>query len=217
MIVDTMSLLEVAAELLKDLKSEGIKKIMKRLNNKKYREYIIKNGQSKKMIYFKSFDIKTRRCNRFAVLPFCKGKSGFKKWGLGGIVVSFFYYDKYPYIAWVTNDFTSIVFFKKHLFERYNQRFVQDETMFSESLIFDYFKSNMLLCADCQHEDGSNGIIGVVRDGVLFGERLSDSVIIYKTYITVDMLREEQRGKYKKLYAMYCDNMLKLEEVGMAA
>ena len=212
-----MSLLEVAAELLKDLKSEGIEKIVKRLNDKKYRKYIVKYGQSKKMIYFKPFDIETKRRNRFVVLPFCKGKSSFKKLGMGGIVVSLFYYDKYPYIAWVTNDFTSIVFFKKHLFERYNQRFVQDEIMFSESLIFDYFKSNMLLCADCQHEDGSNGIVGVVRDGVLFGERLSGSVIIYKTYITVDMLRKEQMGKYKKVYAMYCDNMRKLEEIGIAA
>lgn len=217
MIVDTMSLLEVAEELLKDLKSEGIGKIVKRLKDKKYRKYIIKNGQSKKMIYFKSFDIETRRRNRFVVLPFCKGKSGFKKWGMGGIVVSLFYYEKYPYIAWVTNDFTSIVFFKKHLFERYNQRFVQDEMTFSKDLIFDYFRGNMLLCADHQHEDGSNGIVGVVRDGVLFGERLNDSAIVYKTYITADMLREEQMGKYKKLYAMYCDNMRKLEEVGMAA
>lgn len=59
MIVDKMSLLEVAAELLGDFKNEVIARMERKLGDNKYRRYVLKFGKCGKTIYFKPFNITT--------------------------------------------------------------------------------------------------------------------------------------------------------------
>lgn len=217
MVVDTMSLLEVSEELLKDLKSEVSVKVTKILSDRKYWRSVLKYGEGKKTLYFKPLEITTKRLNRFKILPFSHGKHDFKKFGLAFIVISMFYYKKYPYVAWFVNDFSAVAFFKKHFFDRYDQRFLQSETLFSEDLVFDFFKGNMHVFTGPQYEDMSNNVMGVSNDGVLLGEKLSSVVTIYNTYIRVDMLKGKQVDKHRLLSNELDDYIKELKEIGMAA
>lgn len=116
MIVDTMSLLEVAAELQSDLKNEVSVKMKRILADRKYWRTVLKYGNSKKTIYFNPLEIRTKRLNRFVVLPFSHGKKDFKKFGIAFTVILIFYYNKYPYVVWFVNGLNEVAFFKKTLF-----------------------------------------------------------------------------------------------------
>lgn len=208
-----MSLLEVAAELLSDLKNEVSAKMKRVLVDRKYWRTVLKYGNSKKQY----IEIRTKQLNRFVVLPFSHGKKDFKKFGLAFTVISIFYYNKYPYVAWFVNDLSAVVFFKKHFFDCYDERFLQSETVFSEDLVLDFFKGNMHVFAGPQYEDRSNNVMGVSNDGILLGKKLSPSITQYNTYISVDMLKGEQIEKHRLLSDKLDDYIKELKEIGMAA
>ena len=217
MIVDKMSLLEVAAELLGDFKNEVIARMERKLGDNKYRRYVLKFGKCGKTIYFKPFNITTKRLNKFIILPFCHGKSDYKKFGMAFAVMLMFYRKGYPYVAWITDDGSSVIFFQKHFFERYNERFVQGDVDYSESFILDFLKRNMLVYMGSQYEDGSNNVMGVSTDGVLLGEKLSPSVTKYNTYISIDMLKGSQIEQHRQMYEKLLDYIRELKKVGLAA
>lgn len=217
MIVDTMSLLEVAAELQSDLKNEVSVKMKRILADRKYWRAVLKYGNSKKTIYFNPLEMRTKRLNRFVVLPFSHGKKDFKKFGIAFTVISIFYYNKYPYVAWFVNDLNEVAFFKKHFFDRYDERFLQSETLFSEDLVLNFFKGNMHVFTGPQYEDRSNNVMGVSNDGILLGEKLSPLITQYNTYISVDMLKGEQIEKHRLLSDNLDDYIKELKEIGMAA
>lgn len=77
-----MSLLEVAAELQSDLKNEVSVKMKRILTDRKYWRTVLKYGNSKKTIYFNPLEIRTKRLNRFVVLPFSHGKKILRSLGL---------------------------------------------------------------------------------------------------------------------------------------
>ena len=217
MVVDTMSLLEVTAELQNDLKSEVSVKIKRILSDRKYWRSVLKYGRGKKTLYFKPLEIVTKRLNRFVVLPFSHGKKDFKKFGIAFAVISIFYYNRYPYVAWFVNDLNEVAFFKKHFFDRYDERFLQSETLFSEELVLNFFKGNMHVLTGPQYEDRSNNVMGVSNDGVLLGEKLDSVVTVYNTYIRVDMLKGKQVDKHRLLSDELDDYIKELKEIGMAA
>ena len=97
------------------------------------------------------------------------------------------------------NGLNEVAFFKKHFFDRYDERFLQSETLFSEDLVLNFFKGNMHVFTGPQYEDRSNNVMGVSNDGILLGEKLSPSITQYNTYISVDMLKGEQIEKHRLL------------------
>ena len=212
-----MSLLEVAAELLGDFKNEVIARMKRKLGDNKYRRYVFKFGKGDKTIYFKPFNITTKRLNKFIILPFCHGKSDYKKYGMAFAVMLMFYRKGYPYVAWITDDGSSVIFFPKHFFERYNERFAQGDIDYSENFVLDFLKRNMLVYMGSQYEDGGNNVMGVSMDGVLLGEKLTPSVTKYNTYISIDMLKGSQIEQHRKMYEKLLDYIRELKKVGLAA
>ena len=206
MVVDSMSLEEIVKELQEDLNNA------QRISYYRYDKFKSAVLKTKLFPLQKYYECKTtKRKNRFFV-QFTAGKRGDWK------SPYYMYYcifgrpeGLYCAVLWLEGDYTYI--YPPHFFARYRERIIKSNDITPENLIHLYmnrfwgFYSQPVdpnefkelenweqLC-----DEGPVGFVGTCPDGVVFGERTSEYVLI-KTIIPESMLYPDQVEFYERVY-----------------
>jgi len=104
----------------------------------------------------------------------------------------------------------SFIIFPPHFFARYRERILKDETIYGEALIKRFFSVNSMFLKEeltaahsraykkYESEDGAIQA-GRCTEGNVFLEILSANVVIMKTIISDEMLYENQKDAFQKM------------------
>lgn len=125
------------------------------------------------------------------------------------IYSSFYYKDGLNAIS-ISGTEGEVDIYTAHFFKRYKERLVKDRTISSEDLIkrfmlintdmLWYKNSSIFSLAYKKHErEEVTQLATRIEEGNCFAERLGPKLIIMKTYISDDMLGEEQYFAFEKL------------------
>ena len=209
MIVPTMTLPEIHAELLKD--SEEIQSSLDHkidifgsavLKSRRYpveRRYTITSKKRRNTFYANFSAYKRSHWKRPYFTLYCIYS---RPEGL--------------YCAYLNRTYRRTIVFPPHFFSRYRERVIQDSCLSTEDLIHLFCSRTHLISfhmmpTELQKQMRSwNGypkdeelqFVAVCPDGVLFGQRTGD-VTLAKTIVTPSMLYEDQLPLYNQLHERY--------------
>lgn len=184
MVIGTFSDIEARQELQKD-RRELIDFFPSILERADYRRRV-KKATHFPFVYIATF--KSRRGNRYKIIVTPTDK----KSGLTNPILSVYsslntkegtYILRYDWVL----DHVSI--FTPHFFKRYRERFLKDEALTPEEVRDKYLLRNQNLSSssDKVRED-----IGTCRDGYVYIRRKDDNTNVCVTFVSPDMLTEEQ-------------------------
>lgn len=206
MIVDTMSLEEIAQELLNDFDTAH-RIAMYRYD--KYKSLVLK---TKKFPLFRHYECTTpKRKNRFFVQF-----SAFKRSEWKNPIVK--YYCIFPrpeglFCAMLGLENERMPIYPPHFFSRYRERIIKRDDLSNEDLIHLFVDRTWTFSANyAEYEDvgeakdwdqlaaeGPIDIVGTCPDGAYFGER-HGNVVLIKTIIPECMLHPDQVDYYDRIY-----------------
>lgn len=213
MIVKSMSYEEIQRECLQELKEENLSRAYSIVeNNNKYRRYILKNKKkcSESNVFFKPFTIKSNRNNTILVIPACYNGnlvvfcSVIYNFGSGNYVFSF-------------NASGNSIIFTPHFLTRYKERCLKDNSISNFDVICEFTKSivnnrtGVLLSIEeanipedilikIKSKYPGEHYISSKENGLAIVEKVNKDILIYKTMLSVDILKENQLDD---LYQMY--------------
>ena len=214
MIVNTMSLLEIHAELHRDIES---------LESSIWHKAdlfasAVKKANRYPLVRHYPFTSKTRK-NRYHVLFIAYKRSDWKK----AIFKIYCIYNRPDglYMAILDRNLHRTYIFPPHFFARYRERVVKDATILPEDLIHlfasrTWTMSFKLLPTELQKQlkslygypkDELLQFQAMIPDGLILGERTGD-IILGKTIITREMLFENQIEGYEALHARYRQSLV---------
>ena len=198
MIVDTMTLEGIAAELNKDFNEEIWLKAVQLNFDSKYRRAILKSCKQG-LIKFKPHIFTSKRGNKFIVTPFTSGRSHYKKThSLEFAYIATFHYKNSYFVAWLTSEsklqLPSIYFYPSHFFDRYGERYLGREFEMTDENLSNFFVKNgaVSMLGECDHPKYKNHLFATFDEGVMLGERVSWDIMFFKTYVTFEMLKGNQ-------------------------
>lgn len=184
MIVDTMSIKEIAVEVARDVRLMEYK-FLKYIPENKYRRYMIKhkpNGPTYWTLYWQS-----PRNNNYTILLNSPNWQDYKHNGLCYVPYLVFEWKYGKAAAMRCND-KSIAIYTPHFFKRYNERLLHSTQNNTEQTIEHFFTNN----STQQTKANSNfEIYGVCKDGYLLGT-IEDGARLFKTFVSFDMLHADQ-------------------------
>lgn len=101
-------------------------------------------------------------------------------------------------VSWVDGK-PELIFYPPHFFSRFRER--THKSVSGIDLIILFFRHNKSYVYETKHVPVSEDkarmeLYGSTRDGVALGFRTSESNIMFKTFITYDMLKGEQVEKF---------------------
>lgn len=199
MIVETMNYEDIIKTIENDVEKELHRRIFGISTDKKYRKFILKNnitGEYK----FKPVKLVTKDKNVYFIRPWTKGKSDFRKYGL---LYTFYmiYHLKDGYHACmicnsnmlIRRKESSFAFFTPHVFKRYCERFKKTNDI-TVDMIHRFIDDNSTITSQpfIKKKYKEIGRYGYSHNGVFIGSRINDRAIEFRTFITKDMLRENQ-------------------------
>lgn len=183
MVIDTMSLHEVGEAILK-ASQKSIKRVMNTLVNKDkdYRKVIIKGLKDRYDFQPISF---TTDGIEFILCPYSKGKKDYKKYGMAYGLFAHVFYRGTNWYCLITWDFQTVVIYCNHFFERYIERHLQNESEVNADIVRTYFKETDYIThySDIDNPKYENCIYGATNIGVCCGEKVSNHILVYKTFI----------------------------------
>ena len=197
MVVDSMSIEQLADELVSDYDNEIIFRTFAIDDDKKYRKAILKSSKQG-LISFKPLSYTSKNGNEFIITPFVQSRSLYKKSNeVQSSTFSRFRYRKTPFVAHYTTNVdtfkTMIYLSPSHLFQRYGERFLEENfDMTTENLSSFYITNRMVVTSALEHWKYKNHLFATINDGILLGEKIKENVFFFKTYITYDMLKGKQ-------------------------
>ena len=84
-------------------------------------------------------------------------------------------------------------FYTSHMFDRYRDRFLLDGNLNKTDVINRFFENNNLTNLRTYNAPKyPESLFAQTSDGVLCGDDLSPNIVEYKTFITTEMLYDEQ-------------------------
>ena len=206
MIVDTMTLEEVAQELLSDYPSARHISVYR---HQRFKTLVLKSNRFPVMRYYECKTV--QRKNRFFVCF-----SAFKRGQWNNPFCHFYcIYTRpeglYCAIVGLKNDFVYI--YPPHFFARYRERIIKREDISPEDLIHLFMSrfwshyANLIEPEDLEDikqwdqliEEGTVDFVGTCPDGVVFGQR-TKNVVLNKTIIPESMLFPNQVDFYERVY-----------------
>lgn len=200
MVVESMNHKEIIAEYDKDWKSEmelKVENILVNTNNT-YRRYIMKNLRNEQFFFFKPIFLTSSRGNKYVLQISTRGWADFKKNNLLFCIYMYYMRNDGIHVVmpnWKSNScsFDGFVFYTSHLFDRYREREMKDVNIPKMNAIIECIKLN----ACFRHKEivsnkYHNSIFIVSPCGVMLGTLLEDGNKIMKTYLTFEMLKDQQ-------------------------
>ena len=214
MIVNTMSLLEIHAELHRDIDS-----LESSIRHKAdLFASAVKKASRYPLVRHYPFTSKTRK-NRYHVLFIAYKRSDWKN----AIFKIYCIYNRPDglYMAILDRILHRTYIFPPHFFARYRERVVKDATILPEDLIHlfssrTWTMSFQLMPTELQKQlrilngypkDVLLQFQAMIPDGLILGERTGD-IILGKTIITREMLFEDQMEGYQTLHARYRQSLV---------
>lgn len=191
MIIDTMTIEEVANEIVNDWNENAYGYFMRVLasRNKKHRRMVIKSD-SKKTIFFKPIEYRSVRNNRFVALPYSISQSDFKKRGLVSLYYATSYYKSQKYLFLIQHDMcNSLKFcttiFVPHSLKRYTERCLKNtNVLVDENLYVEVLKRNATMYYEVIDTPKGKRECMEAEDGMFYGERINSRDFLIKTYIS---------------------------------
>lgn len=217
MVVDTMTWKDIADELVADMLESNVIGRSTLLIREKQNKYIKAYGDRKVRCRFKEFTIKSDRNNIFYIVPIGMNKTSLKRNGAYKIYVVFFPYRKGMCVCTLgTNGVDKITpdFYLPHFFDRYRERYSGNEN--SEEFrktVFDFFLYNGETVTEKVPDSkyGEDAIFTRCPDGIMLGHEYGN-IHLYKTFVSDDMLYDEQIAKSYKLEMKLYHYMAKNQE-----
>ena len=170
-------------------------RIKDRVDCNKIRRYFIRNKRAEN-VWFTQLIYKINDFTTFCVIPYSHGWKEFQKMGNHPYVQVYLLYRNSKGYMLLTRGGVldnEYAFFTSHLFDRYRERELYDVSLDKKEVIKEFFKNNGNICSiPFPTEKLTNNHLGITEKGILFGERISDTIMLYKTYIRKDQLQEMQ-------------------------
>lgn len=200
MIVARMSEQEQVAELTKDF--SDFMKFSDRNFDKKFRKDVI---HASVFPVYRRYSWMSRRKNRWTVIYEAREK---KEVGDMARITNFSTIDMgfgiYAYMPSFTNGELQYIIYPPHFFSRYNERCGLGMT--GQSLYVRFFRDNGSYCFSVKEkrfwkdneEYMSTEIYGSTKDGVAMGVLTNCGNILFRTFVTYDMLKGEQIETFTK-------------------
>ena len=90
----------------------------------------------------------------------------------------------------ITWDFQDVIMYCNHFFERYIERHLKDNSIVNTDIARKYFKETdyLSIYSVIDNPKYDNCIYGATNIGVCCGERLSNHVLAYKTFIDMETI-----------------------------
>lgn len=220
MIVDTMTLQEVGETILK-ASQKSIMIITKKMAAKErdYRRIIIK-GQ-KERYDFQPIPFITDGIE-FYICPYSKGKKDYKKYGMAYCLFAHVFYKSTNWYCMITWNFLSVMMYCNHFFERYIERHLQDDSEVNVDLVRRYYKETDYLTYFCDIDNPKyeNCIYGSTNIGVCCGEKVSNNILVYKTFIDIETItigdKRKTLDKGQKILESLVTNEIGIREFRIA-
>jgi hypothetical protein len=155
------------------------------------RRYLIKHKDVEN-VWFEQLNYKIDHNTTFCALPYTPNWKVFQKYNNHPYVQVYLLYLTNKGFMMLTrggeND-CEYAFYTSHLFDRYRERELQDLHMGKKEVVKEFFKCNGNICSIPFPTDKyPNNNFGITEKGVLFGEKISENIWLYKTYIRKDQL-----------------------------
>lgn len=199
MVVDTMTYKEIWSEINKDY--DGIIKHKLEDANKALRKKVLASSSNEDIIRLTPIHFRSRTTNlNHCLIVYCLGKNDFKKQGPLFALYSYIYW-KFGVHAFMVcgSKFDVLTVFTPHFFNRYRERFLADPSLDIEKVMDNYFINNQVTQSNPTIETGKafnekyhNSIVASTKDGVLLGTKLPDNIYEYKTFLSNELLSEQQ-------------------------
>lgn len=187
-----MSATEVRAEITADLIDVNSRT---RIYEKEFRRVVLKT--SRFPVYFKPVAFTTKRKNRWLALYEAKNKKNANDIPVVYVCILDSKSGLNAFMLSVKNGGFAIVMYPSHFFQRYRERFLEGNTSLkSLDVITSFFRYNPAFTFDKQGEIMN----GSCLHGVCLGEELEENFIIFKTFVTYDMLKGDQVLTYEQLF-----------------
>ncbi len=188
MIVDSMTLQEVGEAILKASQKSKCR-IMRIMDNKKkdYKKIIfkgLKNRYDFQPIPFTTDGIE------FYLCPYSKGKKDYKEYGMAYGLFAHVFYKGTNWYCMITWDSKTVMMYCNHFFERYIERHLKDDSQVNVDIVRRYFKEIDYLTYyyDIDNPKYENCIYGATNIGVCCGEKVSNHILVYKTFIDIETI-----------------------------
>lgn len=205
MVVDSMSWKDIADELFADMIETNVIGKSTLYVREKQNKYIRAYGDRKERCRFKEYTIKSARNNRFYVVPIAMNKTSLKKNGAYKIYIVFFPYRGGMCVCTLgvdaANRRMTPDFYLPHFFDRYRERFNGDENSEEfRNTVFDFLLYNGETVTEKVPDSkyGEDAIFTRGADGIMLGHEYGN-IHLYKTFVSDDMLFDEQIAKSYKL------------------
>lgn len=183
MIVDTMSIKEIACEVGRDVRLMEYNYI-KYLPENKYRRYMMKHKPTSAMYWTLHWE--SPRHNQYTILLNSPSWQDYKHNGLCYVPYLVFEWLYGKAAAMRCTDKT-VVLYTPHFFKRYNERILHQPQNNAEETIDHFFKHN----GTQQTKENNGEMYAVCKDGYLLGT-IEDGIKVFKTIVSYDMLHENQ-------------------------
>jgi len=186
MITETMTDIEIYQEVMAEYSDivSYMDKIIPR-----YRRPIIKS--SKFPLYFEPVEYLSRRGNKYLIFFHAKTKKDYGGRIIFAVICIYNTSEGLNVMLYNEPSVRKIMIYSPHLFSRYRTRFLKDESLSTLDVIKRFFRMNATTVFDFTKGDE---FAGTCNEGVVFGKLINEGkVIIYKTYVSFDMLFDNQR------------------------
>ncbi|MDY6186888.1 MAG: hypothetical protein SPH78_07815 [Muribaculaceae bacterium] len=201
MVVDSMSVSELIAEVLKDWYDNALPFYSKKMSAKvpKYRRAVMTSDRNKP-IFFEKIEYISPRNNRFVAIPYSTNRSDFKKRGISFMSYSMFFYRGGNKLLQISHDGDNpleyhITIFCHHCIQRYCERFLKSTVEINEKLYVEILKRNSVLySSEVITPKGDKALYLVSDDGIFIGEQINKCGLLIKTYISRAEFFEKQES-----------------------
>lgn len=209
MIVETMSNNEIVRQMEMD-RLEIIQMTKVKMEFIKFRRQIAKTNAKDFPIYASPFIVKTLRRNKWIVILRARTKKEKDYLTVEHatlICLASFRDGLFAFVSshlWKNNRISDsgVIIFQPHFFARYRERYDLTET--GTDLIARYFVNNNNLYRDYQYPYNDNvpiagrKVYGTSEQGVALGELITETAILFRTYVSYDMLFDDQITEYTR-------------------
>jgi len=189
---------EIASEVLADWQSASgtIERLAQTYDKERRRQKI-----GRELAFSKSYDIKTKKKNTW-IFILSKAPADEKYKGLQSInVLSLVYYYSplgLRVIKIMPGGGLSV--FNSHLFTRYKERLNLD-IIKPLDLVKYFFINNGYFMAKVIPKDGRQFVLSVCNEGLLLGEMQAAFWMVYKTFLTRELIKQDQTEAEAELMA----------------
>lgn len=193
MVLESMTYEEIASQMAADYPEACDKASMCFGHRQAYHRYVIKNLGSNQPHVFKPQTFTSKNHNSFTILYSVLGKSDYKKVGLTHHIYMTFLRKEGLYAVATNIEHDFFIIHTPHFFARYKERALKNMALTATESMADFFSKQANF--NMGHTDNpkyKNSTFVVSNVGVYLAEHYSSNILIMKTFISFEMLKNQQ-------------------------